>query len=404
MIFTTRFRAVSAVAVTLVACGFWPADDFAGGPKLWAQSIYRTVPPELRTRTDRIVPPTAFPEIGSEQRLWACLVSVDPINRTGVLRLEDRDRLIDFSLLPSAPVFYRGAPAALGDIPPGTMVQIWGYGDRETQLPRNVLRMSDAASLQAFSKVAYRVDAIDAKNRTFNATLVQVPRGSPLPYEPVQRDVPLVITGDGSDTVKFTYGDQTDWYQGDRLAEANALVVGQQLRINFIRKFYDGPPLITRCTEVWLDKESQDLAAKRQRDAFLSYTRDRGFPLRVDAADDDKKLITVTLLETGLNDIFNEWKVGQVHDFSASTTQLRMWEPNGGQATPDRMFGVKLIAMEPLPIGHGCGGVRMTFEVPLLYEAYREGTILKLYPSGHPVPILPVEERMPKEFDPYLRP
>jgi hypothetical protein len=387
-----------------VACGWLPGAGGLGPRLLPAQSVYRTVPPELRTRNEQWVPPTAFPEVGSEQRLWACLVSLDPINRTGVLRLEDRDRLLDFSLLPAAAVFYRAAPAALGDIPPGTMVQIWGYGDRETQLPRNVLRMSDAASVQAFSGLAYRVDQIDTSRKTFTATLVESPRSAPLPYAPVQHDMPQKVTGESSDTVTFSFNDQTDWYLGDRLAEAGDVAVGQQLRLNFIRKFYEGPPLITRCTEVWLDAESQDLAARKQYAAFLSFTRDRGFPLRVDAADDARKRVTVTLLETGLNDIFKEWQVGQVHDFSASTTQLRMWEPSGGQATPDRMFGVKLTELEELPIGYGCGGLRMTFTVPLLYEAYRAGTIIKLYPSGHPVPILPIEERLPKEFDTFLRP
>jgi hypothetical protein len=382
----------------------WPVDGWLGAGAVQAQSVYRTVPPALRTKTAQMIPPTEFPPVGSEQRLWACLVSLDPINRTGVLRLESRDRLLEFSLLPSAPIFYRGAPAALGDIPPGTMVEMWGYGDGDTQLPRNVLRLSDAASAQAFSKLAYRVDTVDTNKNTFTATLVPASRTEPLPYQPVLHDVPLAVAGDRSDTVTFSYNDQTKWYIGNRLAASSDLALGQLLQVNFIRKFYDGPPLITRCTEVWLDAESQDLAAQKQYKAFLNYTRDRGFPLRVDTADDERKLVTVTLLETGLNDVFREWKVGQVHDFSASTTQLRMWEPNGGQATPDRMFGVKLTAMEELSVGYGCGGVRMIFSVPSLYEAYRAGTIIKLYPSGHSVPILPIEERMPKEFDTFLRP
>lgn len=317
----TNSRTTWVVGVFLsLGCLLGAGDGSIGPRSLHAQSIYSTVPPLIRTKNDQLVPPTEFPPIGSEQRLWACLVSVDAIHRTGVLRLEDRDRLLEFSLLPAAPVFYRGAPAALGDLPPGTMVQIWGYGDEETQLPRNVLRLSDAASVQAFSKVAFRVDKIDASQSTFTATLVSAPRTSPLPYEPVLHDVPQAIAGDSSDTVTFVYNDQTDWYQGNQLAESSALAVGQHVRLNFIRKFYDGPPLITRCTEVWLDEASQDLAAKKQWKSFVAFTRDRGFPLRVDVADDGQKLVTVTLLETGLNDIFREWKVGQVHDFSASTT------------------------------------------------------------------------------------
>jgi len=178
--------------------------------------------------------------------------------------------------------------------------------------------------------------------------------------------------------------------------------VGQRIQTNFIRNFSPGPPLKTLCNEVWLDTQSQDLATLNQLKAFTEYSRDRGFPLRVDAIDDEKKEVQLTLLETGLNSIFKEWKIGETHDFSAAATTLRIWEPNGGQSVPDRMFNVKLTAIEELPIGYGSGGAKMTFTVPILYEAYLKGTIINLYPGGRSVTTLPIEERLPKEFDQFL--
>ncbi len=63
-----------------------------------------------------------------------------------------------------------------------------------------------------------------------------------------------------------------------------------------------------------------------------------------------------------------------------------------------------MTAIEPLPIEYGCRGTKLTFSVPMLYKTYRVGTVIKLYPSGHTVPVLTIEERMPKDFDTFLRP
>jgi hypothetical protein len=251
------------------------------------------------------------------------------------------------------------------------------------------------------------VDKLDLTKRTFTATLVDESRTAPPPYQArltVGGRLSTELDQEGRKPIEFSFNDQTRWYIGSRIAEASDLAVGQLIKANFLRKFFVGPPLITRCTEVWLDQESQDGATLRQLRSFMAYTRDRGFPLRVDKIDDQNKVLTVSVLETGWHDDLKEWKVGQTHDLAAATTTLRMWEPNGGQSVPDRMFGVQLTAIEELPLGYGSGGARLTFSVPRLYEAYRVGTIIKLYPSGHPVPILPIEERMPKEFDTYLRP
>ncbi len=368
------------------------------------QSEYRVVPRALRTKTGQIVPPTEFPPANSEQRLWGCLVSLDSINRKAVFRWEIRDRMVEVDLHPAAPLFYRGAPATLGDFPPQTMVEIWGYGDEQTDLPRNVLRLSDDFSVQSFAGRGYRVESVDMNKQTFTASVTKLSRSSPLLYQPQLSVGSSYVSEPHPSPIRFSFNQQTDWYMGDRIASSQDLAVGQIIQANFLRRFHEGPPLTTRCTEVWLDQASQDLATMNQIASFTDYLRDHGFPLRVDQSEDAKKLVTMTLLETGLESLQKEWQTEKNYDLSASTTGLRMWEPNGGQAGPDRMFGVWLKEKKETAIGYGCGGVTLTFSVPILYEAYRPGTIVKLYPAGHPVPILPIEERMPKEFDTFLRP
>jgi hypothetical protein len=369
-----------------------------------AQSQYSVIPPSLMTKTGQLIPSIEFPPPDSEQRIWVCLVSTDPIHRRGVFRWESRDRMIDFELHPAAPLFYRGAPASLANFPTGTMVEIWGYGDQGTNLPRNVLRMSDDFSVQAFANRVYQVESIDLGKNQFTVTNAVLDRKSPPVYEPKLMEGGTLVSEPQPSPNIFSFNDQTDWYLGDRIVSMAELAVGQRIQLNCLRYIKGSPPITNRCTEVWLDVASQDRATAKQLASFRAYQRDRAYPLRVDSVDDAAKSVTVTLLETGLTDVDAAWSVGQTHDFSASTTSLRMWEPNGGQGGPDRMFNVRLVDKKVLGYGYGSGGVRMTFVVPMMYEAYRPGSIIKLYPSGNPIPVLSIEERMPKEFDTFLRP
>lgn len=364
----------------------------------------RLVQPTLTgTRPNTYYAPTEFPPVDSEQRYWACLVQSDPINRKGILRHENRDRLLTFSLLPSAMLFYRGAPASLADIPEGTMVEVWAYSDTDSQTPRHVLRISDDFSVKAFARQNYRVDSVKPAEWLFTATLITANRDTPAPYEISRATTSLPSPPAEESQVVFRYNDQTRWYLGDRIVDSSALVVGQQIQTNYIRRFNNDHPVITRCTEVWLDQPSQDLATRLQLKSFVNHQRDRGYPLRIDSVDDAARRIVATLLETGLDRPHREWRPGTGYYMSPASASLRMWEPAGGQGGPDGIGNVTLVKLEETPVGYGSGGAQVTLEVPYLVEGFRPGHILKVYPPGVNCPCLPIEERLPKEFDPFLR-
>lgn len=361
----------------------------------------QTTAPLLQIK-NKMIPPREFPPVGSEERYWACLVSVDPINRRGVLRHEMRDRMIEFTLLPYAALYYRGAPASLADFPIGTMVEVWAYGDRTSSTPKHVLRFSDDFSVKSFANQAYRIDGVDPGRRTFSATLLAAPRTSPPPYEMSLRTSSSPSPAAEETKIEFSFTDQTRWYRGRSLAEASDLAVGQLIKVNFMRKLLNlHPPVITRCSEVWLDAESQDLATALQLKSFTVYLRDRGYPLRIDTVDNQEKVLTATLLETGLP--YQDWKIGKPQQLSPAAASLRTWEPNGGQGGSDSVSNVILIAVDEVPAGYGCAGVRLTLKVPYLIEGFRPGFLLRIWPAGIRGPQLPIEERLPKEFDPFLR-
>ncbi len=75
-----------------------------------------------------VVQPGEFPPEGSAHYFSGELIAVDHVNRKGTLRLDRTDAQnrshwdlpVDFELLPYGAVRYRGAPAALVDVPLGT--------------------------------------------------------------------------------------------------------------------------------------------------------------------------------------------------------------------------------------------------------------------------------------------
>jgi hypothetical protein len=293
-------RCLIALIAALTIAAESTADD---APLHSSYPLFQTAAPWLSSPLKQYIPPTEFPPVGGETRYWACLASIDPINRRGVLRMEEHDRLLEFDLLPSASVYCRGAPAALGDIPPGTMVEVWGLATPTNGNLRNLLRVADDFSMKAFRGQAYRVDSINADQQSFTATPVLVARTEPAPYEYPPTLASQLSAPAAETPILFHFNDQTRWYKGKSLADSADLAVGQQIQLNLIRRFHPGPPVVSRVTEVWLDQASQHLATMKQLKSFKTYTRDRGYPLRVDAVDHQTKAITVTLLETGLQNV-----------------------------------------------------------------------------------------------------
>lgn len=364
-----------ALAIGIVAAGSPAGGDGPPAPKKYRTDGGDESLPWYRPR------PLEFPPPDSAHREWATLVAVDPILRTGRYRLEREgehwNQVLPFALLPYATVRYLGAPAAVGDIPPGTRVRLELYQDPDGKFTR-VLGVRDHASVMADDGVTYKVTRVDPGAGRFSV-------------EPAGKDGPAPA---GWTKLELRYTDQTRWWKGQRIATASDLTVGQTVRANMLRQWSGGPPDVNWCTGVWLDAESRAVAADLQARGFRAYLKARGLPARVDRVDHPKMKVFATLLATGDDTPAKDLKAGATVRIAAADEALRTYEPAGGQGGPDAVTAV-LRAADAVPSEPGSGGMRVTLECPLLYDGFRPGRFVRLYPDGWNIPILPVEERLP---------
>lgn len=332
--------------------------------------------------------PREFPPPGTAHREWAAVVAVDPIDRAGRYRPErehEESRQVSvFALLPYGTVRHAGAPAPLGDVPPGTRVLLDLYQDRDGKFTR-VMRLWDHASVMAAAGVLYKVTRVDAGQGRFWVDPVRAD-GTPAGNDP---------TGRPWEKLDLRHTPETRWWKGRGVAAAADLAVGQLVRLNGMRHWPGGPAATNWALQVWLDAESRELAAGLQEKAFRWHVRRRGLPARVDAVDHATRAVTLTLLETGLGDVTAEVKPGSRVDLAVAEDSLRTYEPAGGQGGPDKMEAEVRSAV-PIPPGGGSGGTRLVAAPRVLLEGFRPGRVVRVFPSGWEIPILPIEERMPK--------
>lgn len=339
------------------------------------------------------VGPLEFPPPKSEHREWACLSRIDAIDRCGEYRSEERDRMLDFTLLPYASVFYRGAPAALGDIPAGTFAEIQTYVDNDGRLHNRIFKIRDSFTVSQQAGIVYRVDSIKGKLFTVS------PQWS---TPTADGQAPGKVLGEEFDKIELAYGDGTQFYQGRSLAMPSDMQVGQLIRYNFIRRFWPGPPVWTHCREIWLDQESQELATTLQVKKYREYLKHRGLPARIDAANDQENTFTVSVIDSHAPDFLEELANAKMVRTAIAEENLRTYEPAGGQGGPD-VVDCTVVSTRQIPMGQGGSGLEVTLKTRFLLDGLRGGRYVRLFPEHWHVGLLPIEERLPKEFHSKLR-
>src|SRR4051812_48967214 len=244
-----------------------------------------------------------FPPENSAHAIGGELTAVDRINRTGVLRLDRTDAQsrgiwdlpLPFTMLPYGTVWYHGAPAEVRDLPLGTHLTGLFYWDNavagspktkqlvsERKLAPDdrgfhwVLRLEDDFSLFARQGRQWRLDAYDAEKKTIAVTPCDS-KGAP----------------DGKSSL-FQVNEATRVWRGRGFAELSDLKAGMTLLLNttFRTMRLDG-----RCTDLWLDTESQSVATAHQREAHRVFQREHGLAGWVERVDDKARTMTVTLFE-----------------------------------------------------------------------------------------------------------
>ncbi len=393
-----------------------------------------------------------FPSAAAGEYIAGELVMSDPINRRGSLRLDgdriedkyDKGAILPFALLPYCEVWYRGAPADLCDIPFGTHLHGLFFlppeGEEKTLKPPNcppqyvpkqnhVLLLEDDPSFHA------------RRGRAWKIRKITLSYDSSSPYFPPIRDKKVdgaVPPGDWrktpcSGTLEATVVPAGEGVAG--LPESAAFTVPQQLTIDRSTRLWRGresicwedlapeaewksinqgtkelaPPemvvqlalawhsnwqqLSFHVSDIWLDEESRQVAAERQRQRHIRRERNYWLPGWVDHVDHKKNIVTVTLFGGRDRSLFDAVRAmgrpGGGISIEAATKTLRTWHVNYGGHANGGVVEVKDLPDPPV----GSGGLQVRVRVGVLQEGFRPGRIVRLAPNSFGNPWPPPEWR-----------
>lgn len=330
------------------------------------------------------------------------LVSVDHVNRRGAIRLmgdgvDDRYHHAPshrFALLPYGTVRYHGAPAELRDVPIGTVLH--GYflpppvGD--TSLPpqdavgkkynppyTHALTLEDDFSFYQRQGRIWKIKSIDGAKQKLVAA-------------PIGKEAKDGLQGE--QTFEFDAG--TRVWKGRGYGKLEDLAAGQEVQFNFswAPDWKNGQLYIT---DVWLDKESREVAGEVQRQVNIRHVRHRWFAGWIDHVEHQeipgRGIVTLTLFagcDPSLYDAVRALnKKGSGAVIAAGELTLRTWwQEHDNKGGP--VVEVKEIPNPP----PGSSGVQVKLQVYELLEGFRPGRIVRFRPNGFPNVKMPPEERV----------
>jgi hypothetical protein len=323
-----------------------------------------------------------FPPENSAHYIGGELITVDHINRAGVLRQDRTDAIrrgnwdepLPFVMLSFGSLSYRGAPAELRDIPLGTHLHGQFYLDetpaKDGKGPfTRVVRLEDDFSYFIRQQRTWRVDAIDLEKGALTATAVGVD-GKPIEGKPAI----------------FVVNAATRVWKSRAIGTLADVAVGQSLIINLTHCTLKGPG---RCTDIWVDAESRAVASAQQLEVHRQFQRDHGLPGWVETVDNQEGIITMALFAGFDSKLMDDFVIPGGVASAVAENSLRTYDQ-----VSDRMKGDLLEILKKVPVGPGDSGIRVKFKPVTLLEGNRPRRILRLFSGKYRVDDIPREERL----------
>jgi hypothetical protein len=349
-----------------------------------------------------------FPPAGSAHAVSGELMLADHLERRFQIRVDRNDSQdrgvwdlpLDAAMLPYGAIYYRGAPAALQDIPVGTHLHgLFYLKDPQDKTPllggtqvnrrspesdfRRCFRLEDDFSYQARQKRVWRIESVDLTTSKLTATLEQ--DGKPV-------DKPQIFDLPASARVM----------QGAGFTDIKALQVGQKVLFNLTWVTLYGPG---RITDIWIDDSSRKLVAAQQLQRHHDHVRERGLPGFVDAVDDDAQIVTITFFDGVDPKLFDDitivdgkpvgWPLTKEADnptapkgtIAVARPTLMTYDP-----VNDRKGG-NIVNVKKIPAEPGSSGVQIQVKVDMMLEGFRPRRVVRFYPATWKVIALPREEQ-----------
>ncbi len=351
-----------------------------------------------------------FPSLAESKSYRGELVFVDHVNRRGSLRLHvdghfHEGKLHHFAMLPYGMIRYRGAPAALRDIPIGTVLYGRFYlapdpktsavpnakGNDVTQPAENhAILLEDGPSLCLREGKAWKLTEVEIKG-TEGHLVVSLDRkegGKGLGGE-------HEVTIDGSTRI----------WRGRELLGLDELVAEGSWPTNGQKKFESQPVQLAftwhprylyqqfHAADLWLDEAAMKVATERQRQRHIRHIRLRWMPARVDAVEHGKfghATVMATLFGGMDESLYADFKTSSGAKMAAAENTLRTWWPDH-DGMDGKITSVKRAKADP---PFGSSGIQIQFEVSLILEGFRPGSTVRIRPHVWPNVKPPVEERV----------
>jgi len=321
-----------------------------------------------------------FPPEGSAHYISGELIGVDHINRAGVLRpdrndsqrTDDYDKASPFTLLPYGSITYHGAPAEMRDIPIGT--HLHGQFYIEEKVDKNgkgafnrCLKLEDDFSFFQRQQRAWRVESVQLDKNKLN--VIGVGPGDKVDAKPTA----------------FVINAATRIWKGRAIGTLADVAAGQRVLINLTVCTLKGPG---RCTDIWIDEESQKVATAQQVEIHRLFQREHGLACWIDEVDNKESIVTVTLFGGFDPKLKEDFPLKMSVAAAVAEENLRTYDQIN-----DTMRGPILEILE-VPVLPGSSGIRLKFKVNTLLEGYRPKRFLRLFSGKWKVDDIPKEERL----------
>ena len=369
--------------------------------------------------------PGKFPRLEKAHSYRGELVFVDHANRRGSIRLEGsgmffRNDPHPFAMLPYGMVRYHGAPADLRDIPLGTVLHVRAFlpPDPKTSavpvLPvdsrtkdanhnrgagiapaeNHVLLLEDEPSRCRREGLVWKLGEVELANLEGRITATLQPKEGD-----DEKAVAETMTFDAATRVwrgRERLGIEELIAEGAWPAEGKKSLDGQVVQLGITWKpTPDGVFTRFHLSDIWLDDEAMQRAARQQTGTHKAFIRSRWMPASIDAVEYGqfgRATVTATLFGGMDDSVYADFKKDSPAMMNAVENTLKHAHGAYGPAHMASRGTILEVMKAAAPAPLGSSGIQIRFETDLIIEGIRPGRTVRLRPNSWPQVQVPREE------------
>ncbi len=366
-----------------------------------------------------------FPPIEKAHSYRGELVFVDHANRRGSIRVQGdgmffRNDPHPFAMLPYGTVRYLGAPADLRDVPLGTVMHVRAFlppdpttssvpvlpVDNKSKdanhnrgagiLPaeNHVLLLEDEPSHCRREGLVWKLKEVEIKNQAGLITAARLPKegeGGKVEEEKLTFDAATRVWRG-----KECLGIEDLVSEGTWPADGKQALDGQTVQLGITWKpTPDGVFTRFHISDLWLDDESLDRAARNQTERHKAFIRSRWMPGWIDDVEYGKfgrATVTATLFGGMDPSLYADFKKDASAMMNAVENTLKHTHGAYGPAHMASRGKILEVIQTPGEPPFGSSGIQIRFETDLIIEGIRPGRVVRIRPGDWPQVQVPREE------------